>query len=154
MARIAQSDKGTFAFVDNLTRAIVYAGKQLIDLIPKVYDGSRAVQIMGEDGETQVVNVNQRVPQPDGSVALANDLTVGKYDLIATTGASFGSKRLEMVRMMIESMQYAGPEISAVIAPLVFKYSDWPGSQEVYAALKKEIDKLQAQPQTEGKTIQ
>ena len=156
LARIAQGDKGTFAFVDNLTRAIVYAGKQMIDLIPKIYDTPRALQIMGESGETSSVNINQPVVGQDGSITVANDLSVGKYDLIATTGASFGSKRMEMVRMMIESMQYA-PQLAPVIAPLVFKYSDWPGAQEIYAKLTEEIRKQQvaiAQGQAQEQPMQ
>ena len=138
-ARIQQSDKGTYTFVDNLTRAIVYAGRQIIDLIPKIYDTERALRIQGETGEQSVVTVNTPVSVDDaGNVTKANDLSVGKYDLIATTGASYGSKRQEMVQMMIEAMQYA-PAIAPVIAPLVFKYSDWPGADEIYAEIKNAI---------------
>ena len=49
VARIQQADKGTYTFIDNLTRAIVYAGRQLIDLIPKIYDTHRALRVGGED---------------------------------------------------------------------------------------------------------
>ena len=45
--------------------------------------------------------------------------------------------------MLIESMQYA-PMLAPVIAPLVFKYSDFPGAEEVYSAIKGEVDKQQA----------
>jgi hypothetical protein len=141
-ARIGQSDKGTYTFVDNLTRAIVFAGRQLVDLIPKIYDTPRALRIQGESGNETLVNVNQPTMAPDGSVATQNDLTVGKYDLIASIGASFSSKRQEMVKYMIESMQYA-PGLANVIAPLVFKYSDFPGAEEIYAQVKQAADQQQ-----------
>lgn len=134
-ARINQSDKGTYTFVDNLTRAIVYAGRQIIDLIPKIYDTERAIRIQGEGGDQSIVTVNQPTMDGNGNVVRRNDLSVGKYDLIATTGASYGSKRQEMVKMMIDAMQYA-PNIAQVIAPLIFKYSDWPGAEEIYAEIK------------------
>ncbi|MDO9527919.1 MAG: portal protein, partial [Syntrophales bacterium] len=142
LARIAQADKGTYTFVDNLTRAIVYAGRQIIDLIPKIYDTQRALTIMGEDGEQSIVQVN--VPELDGmgNAGLANDLSVGKYDLIASVGASFGSKRQETVAMMLESMQYA-PAIAHIISPLIFKYADFPGAQEIYAEIKTQVEKMQ-----------
>ena len=44
--------------------------------------------------------------------------------------------------MMIESMQYA-PMLANVIAPLVFKYSDWPGAEEIAAEIKKASEQMQ-----------
>lgn len=151
--RVAQSDKGTFTFVDNMTRAVIYAGRQIIDLIPKVYDTKRALQIMGENGEHTTINVNVPTIGPDGQPALANDLSVGTYDIVATVGASSSSKRQEMVSMMVESMQYA-PTIAPIIAPLIFKYSDFPGADEVYQEIKKSVAQQQemAAAQSGGKT--
>ncbi len=144
IARVAQSDKGTYTFVDNLTRAIVCAGRQMIDLIPKIYDTPRALRIMGETGQEQLVNVNQPILDENGQVGIQNDLSVGEYDLIASVGASFSSKRQEMVEMLIQSMQYA-PMLAPVIAPLIFKYSDYPGAEEVYQEIKKQADMMQQQ---------
>uniref|UniRef100_A0A6H1ZDX5 Putative P22-like portal protein n=1 Tax=viral metagenome TaxID=1070528 RepID=A0A6H1ZDX5_9ZZZZ len=147
IARIAQSDKGTYTFVNNLARAIVYAGRQMIEMIPKIYDTPRALSIMGEDGQQKTVKVNQPVPMAGGEgVGIANDLSVGTYDLIATAGASYSSKRQEMTAMMIESLQYA-PQLANVIAPLIFKYSDYPGAEEVYAEVKKQMEAAQQQAQ-------
>lgn len=144
-ARIAQSDKGTYTFVDNLTRAIVYAGKQIIDLIPKIYDTKRALRIMGEDGTEQLVEVNKPVGlNDDGSVVKENDLTVGKYDVIASVGASYSSKRQEMVEMLIQSMQYA-PMLAPAIAPIIFENSDWPGAKEVATKIKQQAEMIQQQ---------
>lgn len=146
-ARIKQSDKGTYTFIDNLTRAIVYTGRQIVDLIPKIYDTQRALRVMGETGEQQVVNVNIPSVDESGQVGLVNDLSVGKYDVIATVGASFGSKRQEMVEMMAQSMQYA-PNLAPFIAPLIFKYSDWPGAEEVAGAIQQAVaQQQQAQQQ-------
>jgi hypothetical protein len=143
--RIAQSDKGTFTFVDNMQRAIVFAGKQLIDLIPKIYDTPRTVPVMTDNGDVQLLQINQPVVSTTGEVSVANDLTVGNYDLIARPGAFYGSRRMEMVTMMVEAMQYA-PALAPIIAPLVFKYSDWPGSQEIHAKLQEQIEKAQQTP--------
>lgn len=142
-ARIEQSDLGTYTFVDNMTRAIIFSGRQIIDLIPKIYDTERALRVMGETGEQTVVNVNQPTITPDGQPAVINDLSVGTYDLIASVGASNSSKRQEMVSAMLEAAQYA-PLVAQYIVPLIFKYSDWPGSQEVYGEIQKGVQQQQA----------
>mgnify|MGYP001582857718 FL=1 len=152
LARVAQSDKGTFTFLDNLTRAIVYSGRQLIDIIPKIYDTHRALRILGEKGNEQVVEVNAPVVTPSGEVGIANDLTVGEFDIISTVGLAFGSKREEMVRYMTESMQYA-PQIAHIIAPLIYKYSDWPGAEEIYNEIKAEIDQMKKQQKIQGEGV-
>ena len=146
IARIRQSDKGSYTFVDNMTRAIVYCGRQLIDLIPKIYDTHRALRIQGENGEQELAEVNIPTMDESGQIATQNDLSVGKFDLIATLGASYGSQRQEMVQMMIESMQYA-PQLAPIIAPLVFKYSDWPGAEEIYGEMQKAMQQMQQEPQ-------
>jgi len=146
MARVQQSDKGTFLFVDNATRAKVASGKQIIRLIPKIYDTKRALRIRGEDGIEKSVTVNNPVLGEDGNIRRDNDLTVGKYDLIATAGASYSSKRQEMIEYMTQVMQYA-PQLANIIAPLVIKYSDYPGAKEIYAELQKAVVNQAAQGQ-------
>ena len=93
--------------------------------------------------------MNQPAVGQNGEDAVQNDLTIGKYDVIATVGASFGSKREEMVKMMIESMQYA-PQLAGIIAPLIFKYSDWPGAQEIAAKLEQASQQQQQMAQQES----
>ena len=137
-SRIAQSDKGTFTFVDNFARALIYSTRQLIDLIPKIYDTQRALRVRGEDGSERIENVNVNTGRIDvaGRPEVLNDLTVGKYDLIATTGASFSSRRQELRQSLLESLQYAGP-YAPVILPFIFKYSDSPEAEEIATAIKE-----------------
>ena len=152
-ARQEQSDKGSYAFVDNLTRAIIYSGQQIIDLIPKIYDTQRAVRIMGETGEQTTAQINVPTIDSQGSPAVENDLSVGKYDLIATVGASFSSKRQEMVSSMLEACQYA-PTVAPYIVPLIFKFSDWPGAEEVHQAIKEGLATEQQQMMEQGESQQ
>lgn len=141
IARIQQADKGTFTFIDNYQRAIVYAGRQLIDLIPKIYDTPRALRIRGEDDSEQLVKVNQPGGDVYGNATINNDLKVGKYDVISTVGATYSSRRQEMVEMMIQAMQYA-PNVAHIIAPLIFKYADYPGAKEISAEIEKAVENM------------
>jgi len=143
MARVQQSDKGTYLFINNRTRSMICGGRQIIDLIPKIYDTQRALQILGEDGQHSLVEVNKSTLGADGVTPIKeNDLTVGKYDMIASVGASYSSMRQEMTETMVQAMQYA-PDLAPVIAPLIFKYSDSPGAQEISAELNKAVAQMQ-----------
>ena len=59
LAQQRKSDIGNFTFIDNIARAIKYTGLVILDLIPKIYDSARVVQIMGADGEQKLQRINQ-----------------------------------------------------------------------------------------------
>ena len=145
--RINQSDKGNYTFGDNLTRAMVYSGKQIINLIPKIYDSTRTVLTMDETGNAEITEINKPeilMTNTGPQSTVKNDLSVGRYDLIAIAGPSYGSRRQEMMQMITEAMQYAkSPEISAVLTPLLFEYSDYPGATKVAGMLKQAIGQTQ-----------
>ena len=69
--RQRQGDKATYHFIDNLGIAIAYTGRILIDLIPKVYDTKRVIQIMGEDGTIQNVQLDPAAPQAHQQMPMA-----------------------------------------------------------------------------------
>jgi hypothetical protein len=64
LARQREGDIGTYHYVDNLARAIRHIGRQLVDLIPKIYDTERIARIIGEDGEPSTVKMNPMQEEP------------------------------------------------------------------------------------------
>lgn len=132
MARQREGDVGTFVYVDNLSRAIGYAGRILVDLIPRIFDTQRMVRILGEDGAEELMQVN--VTLPDGSVL--NDLTRGKYDVVVQTGPSYSTKRQEAADSILQFVQ-AVPQAGGVIGDLLAKNMDWPGAEKIAERLKK-----------------
>lgn len=131
--RQAQAQTSNFHFIDNLTRSLRHAGRILVDLIPKVYDYATAARIIGEDGEQQIVYINQVM---DG--VIKNDLSAGKYDVTVETGPGFATKRQEAVASILEFIG-AYPQAAQVIGDLLAKNMDWPGAQEISERLKKLI---------------
>ena len=49
LARERQGDVSNFHFLDNLNRAIQYAGNCLLEIIPSVYSQEETIRILGED---------------------------------------------------------------------------------------------------------
>jgi hypothetical protein len=134
LARERQGDVGTFTFVDNLAIAIGYAGKQLVDLIPRIYDGQRVLRVLGEDDSEELMEVNAL--QPDGSIR--HDLTRGKYDVLVQTGPSFSTKRQESAEMMMQFVQTA-PEAAGLVMDLIAKNMDWPGAEDIAERFRKQL---------------
>jgi hypothetical protein len=146
-ARQSQSDSGTFHYVDNLSRAIRYVTRQLIDLIPKIYDTNRIARIIGEDGKSDMININpeqkqavQEVKNNVGeTIAKIYNPSIGKYDVIVDTGPGYANKRQESLAAMSTLLQ-GNPQLWAVAGDLFVKAMDWPGAQEVAKRFAKTID--------------
>jgi len=147
LARERQGDTGTYHFVDNLARAVRHAGRQLVDLIPKIYDTQRIARIIGLDGQTKMAKVDPTQPEPvrkivdQAGVVIDKiyNLGIGKYDVCVTTGPSYMTKRQEALEAMSQLLQ-ANPQLWAVAGDLFVKNMDWPGAQEMAARFAKTID--------------
>ncbi len=147
MARQREGDTGTYHYVDNLSRAIRHMTRQIIDLVPKIYDTERIARIMGEDGKQNVVNVNpdqqeavKQIKNEFGDVVKSiYNLNVGKYDVIATTGPSYTTKRQEGLEAMTILAQ-TNPKMWDVTGDLILKSMDVPGSQEMSERWIRTID--------------
>jgi hypothetical protein len=147
MARVQEGDTGTYHYVDNLGRAIRHITRQLVDMIPKIYDTERIARIIGVDGEVGMAKINPQQPEPVKPImdAAGNVIekiynpTVGTYDVVITTGPSYLTKRQEAVEAMANILQ-TSPQLWQVAGDLFIKNMDWPGAQEMAARFKKIID--------------
>lgn len=140
-ARSQRSDFGTYHFPDNFKRAVIETARQLIDLIPKIYDTERSVRILGEDGTDESVEINKAVIDPlTGTSVILNDLNLGKYDVVADVRI-FSTRRQEAAEMMAATMQ-AAPNIAPLIMDLIFEANDWPGAHEIAKRLKQYMPQL------------
>lgn len=134
--RNAQSQTSNFHFVDNLSRSLKHAGRILVDLIPKIYDAPRAARILGEDGEQEIVRINEEFIK-DGQL-VTYELSRGKYDVAVDVGPSFATKRQEALTSMID-LTKTYPQIMGVAGDLLVKNMDWQGAQEISERLKKTL---------------
>jgi len=147
LAREKQGDTGTYHYVDNLSRAIRYVTRQLVDLIPKIYDTARVARIVGLDGEVGMVKINPMQPEPVKEIRDENGLvidkiynpSVGVYDVCVTTGPGYMTKRQEALDAMSMLLQ-SNPQLWTVAGDLFIKNMDWPGAQEMAARFAKIID--------------
>lgn len=155
LARQREGDTSTFHFIDNMSRAIRYAGRVIVDLIPHVYSEARVIRVLGEDGKPENVKINQKSPEmmqgmpqqgipqqmPQGNPmeveegARIFDLTVGKYDVTVKSGPSYTTQRQESADQMLNLIQ-SFPQAAPVLGDLLAKNLDWPQADEIEKRLK------------------
>jgi hypothetical protein len=147
LARQREGDVGTYHYGDNLARGVRHVARQLVDLIPKIYDTQRIARIIGEDGETKMVKINPDQAEPVNKIVDEQGIVmekiynpgVGKYDVVATTGPGYATKRQEALEAMAQLLQ-GNPQLWAVAGDLFVKNMDWPGAQEMAKRFAKTID--------------
>lgn len=142
-AQQRQGDLATYHFPDNLAKSVRHAGRIIVNIIPKYYDTQRVIRILGEDDSQEFVSIDPTQPEPfkkmrdeAGNVRKIYNLGVGKYDVVATTGASFATKRQEGAEFLTQVAQ-SSPDLMPIIGDLLFKSMDMPYADEVAERLKK-----------------
>lgn len=147
LARQHEGDVSTYHYSSNFARAIRYSTRQIVKLIPKIYDTQRVARILGEDGSTKFAKFD---PKQASSVVHVKDEqgntiekifnpSVGEYDVMVVSGPGFATKRREALDAMAQLLQ-ATPELWHIAGDLFVKNMDWPGAQELAKRFQKTID--------------
>lgn len=144
--RQRQGDNATYHFIDNLALAIRFAGKILIDLIPKIYDTRRIIKIMAEDGIENEILVDPQAQQAfvkkqkseNNVIESIFNPSVGKYDVEADVGPAYATRRQEAFSAFVEIMR-SDPKLMQVAGDLMFKAADFPMAKELAERIKRTI---------------
>lgn len=132
--RQMESDVATSIYSDNIGKAVAHCGRIIVDMIPRIYDTQRVLQIVGGDDTAQRVMVNQPQMTMDGE-AVANDLSAGKYAVRVSVGPNYSTLRQQTADSMMEFIKVL-PQAGTVTADLIAKYQDWPHADEFADRLK------------------
>lgn len=145
VARERQGDTATFHFPDNVNRAIKFTGKILVDLIPKIFDAPRVARILGEDGSADEARLDPSQPKAmvetqgaDGKIQRIYNLSVGRYDVTAVPGPSYGSKRAEAFQALSE-ISSRNPALMDKAGDLIMLAADFPMADKIAKRLAKAL---------------
>jgi hypothetical protein len=138
LARQHEGDVSNYHFSDNLERALHYAGRVIIDLIPKIYDADRIVRIMGEDDEEEFIPINRVIYGMDGLPVKINDLSTARFDVRVTIGPSYSTRRMETANSVLEFLRVY-PDAAPLVGDIVAKNLDFEGAEEVAKRLKNAV---------------
>ena len=143
--RQRQSDVGTYLFTNNQAIAIRTTGTIILDLFRHIYDTKRVLQILGKDGTQSIVTLDPEAEQAyqkqvEGSVerVLFNP-NVGKYEVQADVGPSYGTQRQEAYNAFVQIISSA-PEMVGKIGDLMFRSADFPLADKIAERLRRDIE--------------
>jgi hypothetical protein len=135
--RDAQGDTGTFVYHDNFALAIERTGEIINELFPKIYDTQRTVQILGDDGKPDLVEINK--PQMvNGIKKVMHDMTSGSYDVVMEQGPNYATKRQQAQDGMTAFIQ-AFPPAAPLMGDIYAKSMDWPHAEEIGERLEEAL---------------
>lgn len=146
--RQRQGDRATYHFIDGQAIGIRYTGKQLIDLIPKIYNKKRIMRIEAKDGTILNLTID-----PDHQAAMSKLLpqnpvdpnaplptekvldiifnpNIGNYTVIADNGPSFATRRQEAFNALTQ-IAAQNQQFMNVGGDLLWKVADFPEAQEL-----------------------
>jgi hypothetical protein len=144
--RQRQGDNATYHFIDGEATADRYAGKILIDLIPKIYDTKRVIRILAKDRSESEVEIDPeaqaayfRDQARDGEdVRAIFNPNVGKYDVEADVGPSYATQRQEAFNAFSQILTQ-NPGLVQVAGDILFAYADFPGAQKMSDRLARGV---------------
>lgn len=161
LARQKEGDVGQYHIQDNLSKAMRYMGRIIVQWIPHVYDERTVARILGEDGESRMVELTQNPNAPavtkipyqtqtgEQKIRRIYNLGVGCYDVVATVGPSYSTKRVETSEMMSQIFQ-AAPQMIPILGDIFLANQDGPGFDRMAKRLKAMLPPQVAQVDSEG----
>jgi hypothetical protein len=145
MQRQRQGDNATYHYLDHQASMIRYCGKQIIDLIGKVYDTPRTIPIRDEAGLESDVRIDPNAPEalvrektgPDTEIVIFNP-NKGKYDVIADVGAAYATRRQEAFAAYTQILTQ-NKELTSLIGDIALRFADFPGAEEAAERLRRMV---------------
>lgn len=156
--RQRQGDRATYHFLDGQGIGIRFTGKQLIDLIPKVYNKKRVMRIEAKDGTILNLTIDpdhseamskvlpgqnpdqpqQQLAQPDPNAPIPTEKildiifnpNIGSYTVVSDTGPSFATRRQEAFNALTQ-IAAQNKEFMNIGGDLLWKVADFPEAQEL-----------------------
>ncbi|MCJ8336472.1 MAG: hypothetical protein MJH10_19940, partial [Epibacterium sp.] len=129
--QINQGNNGTRTYFDSMSVAIAWTGQILIDSIPKVYDSTRQVRILGEDGSQEMLTLNETfIDSQTGEPVTLNDLSQGNYDVTCEMGAAYKNRQQEAVETFIRATE-RDPAAMELGRDILYKNIDAPGFDDL-----------------------
>ena len=123
-------------------------------IIPQFYTEEKAFRIVGEDGEAQIVTVNQQVQQQQVDprtgmmqtiTKTLNDLSVGEFDIVIADTPATSTQRTAQFWSLVDACGKLGIQ-GNMIMDILIDLSDIPQRQEIKRRLQSQQEQ-QAQAQ-------
>lgn len=136
--QLSQKNLQTYNFINNINLGIRYTGEILLDLIRFYYDEEDILQILGNDGQINQVQVNSEYEENGKSEY--HDLTKSaEYKCMVSIGPSYADKRQEMLDVM-STLSQQMPIVGATAADLIIGNMDFDNADSIAKRIRAGMD--------------
>ena len=130
-----QDDAVTFELLDNLAISWEHAATIVIDMLPRVIDTERQVQILGPDNEELIATLNETVTDEQTGEEFRKNDTSKRYRIKSSVGPAFETKRTEAVNVLSALSQ--NPQYGPMLPDMLIKSMDFPFAEELTTRFRK-----------------
>lgn len=141
MALQDKADVGSYHYIDNLAMSISHLGRVLTQVWPVILDAQQVVRILGEDDETEFVQVDpeaprayQAIPTPQGEQIVINP-SIGRYDVRCVVGPAFSTRQVEAAAEIGEIVN-GNPQLMALLGDVWVKMRNFPEHEKLAKRFK------------------
>ena len=123
----------SFVYIDNMAKSMQRSAEIWHGMAKEVYKAGE-YRVVGQDGsDSNAELMYEGVNEQDGTLKLFNDVTKGKYKVIADVGPSFASKRDQTVKSLVNLLGVVtiqSPYAPAIMG-MIFANMDGEGMEDV-----------------------
>jgi Phage P22-like portal protein len=114
-ARTRQGSYSTYVAFNSINMAITAGGKIVNQMIPRVYDSERILNLMTPDKGRQNIVVNQQMDEYGEKIR--NDIRKGSFDVILQAGPSYEGQKAQALESIAMALK-ANPTMFNLVADL------------------------------------
>jgi len=136
VAEQEKGDRGSYIYIDNLSKSKSYMAKIILDIIPKIYDRKRTITIINDDDTTDVANINE-LNNPDIPTL---DLTKGGFNVKTKIGPAFATQREKSADQLMKLITQS-PSLAEISLDLLVKSLPILDSSVLHDRIRKQMIK-------------
>lgn len=114
-ARTRQGSYATYVAFNSVNRAITAGGRIVNQMIPRVYDSERVINLVTPDKGRQNITVNQQMDEYGSHIQ--NDLSKGSFEVRLQAGPSYEGQKAQALESLNMVLQ-ANPQLLNIFADL------------------------------------
>ncbi len=134
-----KGESSNYKYFNSMEIALTHSGKVLQRAIPKVYDTTQQLRILGEDGAHSMITILDKVKDKEtGDIVEVNDLSKGSYDITYSSGPAYHNRQQETVTTFLE-MAAVDPTILQMGQDILLNNIPTPGMSKLAERVRNKM---------------
>ncbi len=136
------NDMNTHFFTANIKSSMIRAGMVYREMAGEVYASSRQIKVVGHDDSERTVQLMEPRPDPEtGKIKFANDLSKGRFEVIASAGPSYQTQQQQAadeIKDVLAGLDPADP-MRPILSMVLVNMLEVPGLKDFKAYVRRQL---------------